>query len=90
MTMPDERYRAIQMAGKLLEDLAYYKERTPRVPKEVRDRARGILRHFPSDWDLDRLAALGPAVICKQMEPLHKMVMSYSETVDQEDQSNDD
>lgn len=85
MTLPDERYRAIQYARKLLEDLAYHKDRTPRVPKDVRSQAHSILRHFPSDWDLDHLAALGPAVICKQMEPLHRMVAAYTEEKNKDD-----
>ena len=79
MTLPDERYRAIQYARKLLEDIGYYPERTPRVPKIIREHARSALRHYPSDWDLDRLAAVGPAVICRQMEPLHRMVAAYTE-----------
>jgi len=26
---------------------------TPRVPKEIRERARGLLRHYPSTFDMD-------------------------------------
>ena len=79
MTLPDERYRALKQGKKLLEELCD-PGRTPRVPALVRDRARGVLRHYPSDYDLDRLAEKAPDVIIREMEPLTRMVMTYEET----------
>jgi hypothetical protein len=73
MTLPDERYRSVIQARKLLEDIAYGK--IPRVPREIKERAYGLLRHYPSDWDLDRAAEFAPHVLAKQMEPLYKMVL---------------
>lgn len=55
MTLPDERFRALKQGKKLLEELCD-PGRTPRVPSIVRDRARGVLRHFPSDFELERIA----------------------------------
>lgn len=55
MTLPDERYRAIKQGRKLLEELCD-PGRTPRVPSVVRDRARGALRHYPNDWELDAIS----------------------------------
>ncbi len=55
MTLPDERYRALKQGKKLLEELCD-PGKTPRVPSIIRDRARGVLRHFPSDYELDRIA----------------------------------
>ena len=55
MTTPDERYRALKQGKKLLEELCD-PGRTPRVPSMVRDRARGVLRHFPQDWQIDSIA----------------------------------
>jgi hypothetical protein len=47
MTLPAERTSAIRLAERFLLDLMDPKK-TPRVPMAIRDRARGILRHYPS------------------------------------------
>ena len=65
MTLPDERYKALKQAKKLLEELCD-PGRTPRVPSLVRDRARGALRHFPSDFDIDAMAENCPELLDKQ------------------------
>jgi hypothetical protein len=49
----------------MLEDLCD-PGKTPRVPSIVRDRARSILRHFPSDFDLDSLAENSPELLEKK------------------------
>jgi len=64
MTLPDERYRALKQAKKLLEELCD-PGRTPRVPSLVRDRARGALRHFPSDYEIDKMAEDCPELLDK-------------------------
>ena len=40
--------------------------RTPRVPSLVRDRARGALRHYPSDYELERMAEKFPELLDTQ------------------------
>jgi hypothetical protein len=65
MTLPDERYRAIKQGKKLLEELCD-PGKTPRVPSIVRDRARGALRHYPNDYELDVLATQCPDLLDKQ------------------------
>jgi len=64
MTLPDERYRALKQGKKLLEELCD-PGRTPRVPALIRDRARAALRHYPSDYDLDRIADSCPDILDK-------------------------
>lgn len=64
MTMPDERFKALKQGKKLLEELCD-PGRTPRVPSMVRDRARGVLRHFPSDYELERIADNCPEYLDK-------------------------
>ncbi len=66
MTMPDERYRAIKQGKKLLEELCD-PGKTPRVPSIVRDRARGALRHYPNDWELDAMAEKCPDLLDKHV-----------------------
>lgn len=55
MTLPDERYRALKQGKKLLEELCD-PGKTPRVPSIVRQRARGVLRHYPNDYEFEKLA----------------------------------
>lgn len=64
MTLPDERYRAIKQGKKLLEELCD-PGKTPRVPSIVRDRARGALRHYPNDYELDIMAEQCPDLLDK-------------------------
>jgi hypothetical protein len=52
MTLPTERTNAVLKTEKFLLDLCNPKA-TPRVPKEVRERARSLLRHYPSDYDME-------------------------------------
>jgi len=55
MTMPDERYRAMVEGMKLIRDLTLSSV-TPRVSREVRDRARWVLRHYPSAYEMRKIA----------------------------------
>ena len=64
MTLPDERYRALMQGRKLLEELCD-PGKTPRVPSIIRDRARGALRHYPSDYELERIADTCPDYLDK-------------------------
>lgn len=64
MTTADERFRALKQGKKLLEELCD-PGRTPRVPSLVRDRARGVLRHFPNEHELDRIADTCPEYLDK-------------------------
>lgn len=61
MTLPNERYRAVENAREFLRDLVDPKK-TPRVPKEVRKNAYWVLRHFPSDFDMLMVAEKSPKI----------------------------
>jgi hypothetical protein len=74
MTLPDERYRSIMQARRLLEELCDPKL-TPRVAAGVRDRARGALRHYPSEYDMRKAAQTSPDVFQERMEDLHRFVL---------------
>jgi hypothetical protein len=65
MTLPDERYRALKAGKKLLEELCD-PGKTPRVPSIVRDRARGALRHFPQDYEIEQMAQKCPELLDKE------------------------
>ena len=51
MTIPAERTRAVLYAQEFLRDLLD-PQKTPRVPRVIRDRARRVLRHYPGKVDL--------------------------------------
>lgn len=61
MTMPIERTRAIRWAREFLVDLLF-KDVTPRVPEEIRKRARSILKHYPFDMHIAEAAEKLPKV----------------------------
>ena len=78
MTLPDERYRAVKMAKQFLLDLTS-PEKTPKVPSVIRSQARGILRHYPSDWDMDRACQAAPDVFQTQIEAVTRMFKQYEQ-----------
>lgn len=57
MTTANERYRALMMASTFLHDLTD-PNITKRVPKEIRAKARRILRHYPWPVDIDAITNL--------------------------------
>ena len=84
MTLPDERYRAVVQTRRFLLDLCNT-QHTPRVPKLIRDTARSMLRHYPSDWDMQCAAAASPEVFQERMEDLHRFVAAGSRAAEEED-----
>lgn len=57
MTTKEERSRALVIAEAFLIDLLDPKK-TPRVPSQVRERARNCLKHYPGMSDFLHLAAI--------------------------------
>jgi hypothetical protein len=78
MTLPDERYRSIKWAQRLLEQLANPRGYT-RIPSHVRKEAASVLRHFPTDWDLEQLARDCPNVLQEHIEPVTRMFLKYEQ-----------
>jgi hypothetical protein len=78
VTLPDERYRAITYTRKFLLDLCDTRS-TKGIPKEIRDRARSCLRHFPSDWELDQAADAAPHVFQREMEAVTRLFAQYEQ-----------
>ena len=65
MTVPIERTNAVVYTRDFLLELVDPKV-TPRVPKIIRERARRLLRHYPSKFEMDVIADredLAPPVI---------------------------
>jgi len=78
MTLPDERYRAVIQTAKFLQALSYSSE-IKRVPLAVRQQARALLRHYPSDWDMKRAADGAPDVFQEQMEAVTRLIKQYEQ-----------
>ena len=83
MTLPDERYRAVVQTRRFLLDLCNIRH-TPRVPKLVRETARAMLRHYPSDWEMTMAAKHAPDIFQERMEPLTRMILQHKQDVEEE------
>ena len=55
MTLPYERTRAVKQTHDFLRSLTDAKE-TPRVPGHIRKQALWLLRHYPSDAEMETIA----------------------------------
>jgi hypothetical protein len=77
MTLPDERYRAVIQTRRFLLDLCN-PQHTPRLPKLIRQTANSMLRHYPSDWDMNIAATHAPHVFAEKMEPFHRIIKQYT------------
>jgi len=85
MTLPDERYRSIKFAEEFLRDLCN-PNKTPRVPRDIRSRARSVLRHWPDPYHLSELAKARPDILENRggddYDELYKMVRQYQDNQD--------
>ncbi len=79
MTLPDERYRAVRWARNFLTEIATDKKKYPRIPKEVRQQAFSILRHYPNEWDMEQVADASPHVFQERMEPVTRLFKQYEQ-----------
>jgi hypothetical protein len=80
MTLPDERYRAVVQTQKFLIEIL----NTPRVPKAIKDSARYCLRHYPSEYDMQRAAMNSPEVFQERMEDVTRMFRVWEERKEDE------
>ena len=73
MTIPSERYRSLERTEEFLYNLLDPKK-TPRVPKEVRESARSLLKHYPCAYYRDMLTIAVPEHYAKnQIEDSHPL-----------------
>lgn len=76
MTLPDERYRAVMQTQRFLLRLLT----TPRVPKIVKDEARSLLRHYPSEYDMKKVSQTSADIFAERMEDVERMFKKYEES----------
>lgn len=78
MTLPDERYRAVDRTRRLLLNLINPKH-TPGVPKLVREEAKYCLRHYPTTYDMMEAERVAPSLFQAEMEPLYRMIKQHEQ-----------
>lgn len=79
MTMPDERYRSLAQTREFLIELMS-SQKTPRVPKIIRQRARGLLRHWPDTYHLHLICEALPDQFAERMEPVTRLFKQYEQS----------
>ena len=82
MTLPDERYWALIKTEQFLVDLLD-PQKTPRVPRYIRDQARSLLRHYPGTYYIEELARRSPTILSPEIEPLHRMILAREQQQDE-------
>jgi hypothetical protein len=78
MTLPDERYRAVMQTAKFLQELSHSSE-LKRVPLAVRQQARALLRHYPSEYDMKKVSQTSADIFAERMEDVTRMFKKYEE-----------
>ena len=73
MTLPDERYRSIELARELLYDLGNA-SKTAKVPRVIRERAWNVLRHFPTEYEMEQVSEKAPDVFQRERQHLYNFV----------------
>lgn len=76
MTLPDERYRAVMQTARFLQALSYSSE-TKRVPLAVRQEARALLRHYPTEYDMLKTAQTSPDIFAERIEDVTRLFKKY-------------
>jgi hypothetical protein len=79
MTLPDERYRAVMQTAKFLQALSFSGE-LKRIPLAVRQQARALLRHYPSEYDMKKVSQTSADIFAERMEDVTRMFKSYEES----------
>lgn len=67
MTMPSERARALRWAGEFLRELRTRSD----VPEDLKHQALVILRHYPENHDIQRVAKYGLATLSASDTPAY-------------------
>ena len=72
MTLPYERTRSIAQTRKFLVDLAF---NLKRIPKEVREMAKGCLRHYPDVSHIQEMCEKCPEIM--DMQTTNSMIECF-------------
>jgi hypothetical protein len=84
MTLPDERYRAVALTRKFLEDIISYRSG---LGDEIKQHAKSLLRHYPSDYDLDRASEGAPDIFARRMEDVTRLFKKYEQSKEERNEN---
>jgi hypothetical protein len=79
MTLPDERYRAVMQTARFLQALSHSSE-LKRIPLKVRQEARALLRHYPSEYDMKKVSQTSADIFAERMEDVERMFKRYEQS----------
>jgi len=79
MTLPDERYRAVMQTARFLQALSHSSE-FKRIPLKVRQEARALLRHYPSEYDMKKVSQTSADIYAERMEDVERMFKRYEQS----------
>lgn len=80
MTLPYERTNAIQNTELFLMELMDPKK-TPRVPKEIRRRARSLLKHYPGQFYIGLVSDKVPEAFGPPRDNIKEYWDAYNEQI---------
>lgn len=86
MTLPDERYRAVMQTAKFLQALSFSGE-LKRIPLAVRQEARALLRHYPSEYDMKKVSQTSADIFAERMEDVTRMFKKYEQKKAEQDEA---
>jgi hypothetical protein len=84
MTLPDERYRAVMETKKFL--LSILNTRSG-LSKDMKEQAKWCLRHYPSEYDMDRASEGSPEIFQRRMEEVTRLFKHYEQTKAEKNES---
>lgn len=79
MTIASERTRAVIYTEQFLVELLDPRK-TPRVPRDIRQRAAALLRHYPSQYDMEITVQEGSSRFGDERNPFGTKV--FANTID--------
>ena len=65
--------------AKFLQALSFSGE-LKRIPLAVRQQARALLRHYPSEYDMKKVSQTSADIFAERMEDVERMFKKYEES----------
>jgi hypothetical protein len=86
MTIPLERHRALNYVRDFLYDLML-PSATPKIPLSIRRRARALVKHYPSTFELEEIAKKTELL---ETDPSYKPISQLDRIIERAQEKNED
>jgi len=83
MTLPYERYQAIDRTRKWLQ----LNSNNSKLPRWLREEIQSLLRHFPWEHELEAIAEQAPSYLEQNPDDFVRLIREWQEEVDSNDPS---